>query len=185
MHFLGLLSDGNVHSHINHLKALIAQAKKEGVKRVRLHILLDGRDVPETSALKYVDEIESFMNDLERCRLRRSDRFRRRTHENHDGSVTKPTGQWLKKAGRFTCAALDAISNPQPKPLKRTVQKPASLTRTCQALSLSMKTAIRKERSMTTIPLILFNFRGDRAQEISIAFDADDIVRQVRSRKSS
>ena len=57
MHFLGLLSDGNVHSHINHLKALIAQAKKEGVKEVRVHALLDGRDVPATSALQYIDEI--------------------------------------------------------------------------------------------------------------------------------
>ena len=58
MHFLGLLSDGNVHSHINHLKALISRAKEDGVKEVRLHVLLDGRDVPETSALIYVDEIE-------------------------------------------------------------------------------------------------------------------------------
>lgn len=64
MHFLGLLSDGNVHSHINHLKALIAQAKKEGVKEVRVHALLDGRDVPATSALQYIDEIEDFMKEL-------------------------------------------------------------------------------------------------------------------------
>ena len=54
LHFLGLLSDGNVHSHIDHLKAMIREAKKEGVERVRLHVLLDGRDVPETSALIYV-----------------------------------------------------------------------------------------------------------------------------------
>ena len=44
MHFLGLLSDGNVHSHINHLKALMKRAKADGVKEVRLHVLLDGRD---------------------------------------------------------------------------------------------------------------------------------------------
>ena len=64
MHFIGLLSDGNVHSHIKHLEALIKQAKEEGVHKVRVHALLDGRDVPETSALQYVDEIENFMNDL-------------------------------------------------------------------------------------------------------------------------
>ena len=64
MHFLGLLSDGNVHSHIDHLKALIARAKEDGVKEVRLHVLLDGRDVPETSALIYVDEIENYMAGL-------------------------------------------------------------------------------------------------------------------------
>ena len=43
LHFLGLFSDGNVHSHIDHLKAMIEQAKKEGVKKVRVHVLLDGR----------------------------------------------------------------------------------------------------------------------------------------------
>ena len=45
LHFLGLFSDGNVHSHIDHLKAMITEAKKEGVKTVRIHTLLDGRDV--------------------------------------------------------------------------------------------------------------------------------------------
>lgn len=64
MHFIGLLSDGNVHSHINHLKALIEQAKVEGIKEVRVHALLDGRDVPETSALTYIDDIENFMAGL-------------------------------------------------------------------------------------------------------------------------
>ena len=58
LHFLGLFSDGNVHSHIDHLKAMIVEAKKEGVKRVRLHILLDGRDVGETSALDYIEPFE-------------------------------------------------------------------------------------------------------------------------------
>ena len=52
MHFIGLLSDGNVHSNISHLKALIKEAKNEGIKEVRIHALLDGRDVPATSALE-------------------------------------------------------------------------------------------------------------------------------------
>ena len=64
LHFIGLFSDGNVHSHINHLKAMLAQAKLEGVRRVRVHILLDGRDVGETSALEYVDPFESFLATL-------------------------------------------------------------------------------------------------------------------------
>lgn len=64
LHFIGLLSDGNVHSHIEHLEALIKQAKAEGVKEVRIHALLDGRDVPETSALLYVERIEKFMAEL-------------------------------------------------------------------------------------------------------------------------
>ena len=64
LHFLGLFSDGNVHSHIDHLKALIVQAKNEGIKKVRCHILLDGRDVAETSALDYVEPFEAFLAEL-------------------------------------------------------------------------------------------------------------------------
>ena len=61
IHFIGLFSDGNVHSHIDHLKAMVLRAREEGVKAVRIHALLDGRDVPETSALDYVDPFESFL----------------------------------------------------------------------------------------------------------------------------
>ena len=64
MHFIGLFSDGNVHSHIDHLKALIENAKKDGVKTVRIHILLDGRDVGETSALDYVCPFEEYLAAL-------------------------------------------------------------------------------------------------------------------------
>ena len=65
LHFLGLFSDGNVHSHMDHLKAMIANAKKEGIRKVRVHILLDGRDVGETSALDYVDPFEAFLTELQ------------------------------------------------------------------------------------------------------------------------
>ena len=61
LHFIGLFSDGNVHSHLDHLKAMIVRAKKDGVKTVRVHILFDGRDVGETSALDYVDPFEAFL----------------------------------------------------------------------------------------------------------------------------
>ncbi len=64
LHFIGLFSDGNVHSHIDHLKALICQAKKEGIQQVRIHILLDGRDVAETSALEYVEPFEAFLSEV-------------------------------------------------------------------------------------------------------------------------
>ena len=64
LHFLGLLSDGNVHSNISHLIAMLKEAKAEGLKEVRVHILLDGRDVPETSALQYVDQLEDVLKEL-------------------------------------------------------------------------------------------------------------------------
>ena len=64
LHFIGLFSDGNVHAHIDHLKAMLTEAKAEGVRRVRLHILLDGRDVGETSALDYILPFEEFLDTL-------------------------------------------------------------------------------------------------------------------------
>ena len=64
LHFLGLFSDGNVHSHIDHLKAMLIRAKEDGVSKVRIHILLDGRDVGETSALDYVEPFEAFIASM-------------------------------------------------------------------------------------------------------------------------
>jgi 2,3-bisphosphoglycerate-independent phosphoglycerate mutase len=64
LHFIGLLSDGNVHSHINQLIALLRRAASDGVKKLFLHALLDGRDVPSTSALIYVDQIEAVLSEL-------------------------------------------------------------------------------------------------------------------------
>jgi len=64
IHFIGLFSDGNVHSHIDHLKAMVSQARLEGIKTVRIHALLDGRDVPETSALEYVLPFEAFLAEV-------------------------------------------------------------------------------------------------------------------------
>ena len=64
LHFIGLFSDGIVHSHIDHLKAMLERSKKDGVKTVRIHILLDGRDVGETSALDYVEPFEAFLDTL-------------------------------------------------------------------------------------------------------------------------
>src|SRR5690606_28182818 len=59
VHFIGLLSDGNVHSHIEHLLKMLRQCDEQGVGRVRVHALLDGRDVPQTSALSYVERLEA------------------------------------------------------------------------------------------------------------------------------
>ena len=64
LHFMGLFSDGNVHSHIDHLKAMIEHAKADGVATVRVHMLLDGRDVGETSAPDYILPFEDFLASL-------------------------------------------------------------------------------------------------------------------------
>ena len=63
-HLMGLLSDGNVHSHIDQVIAMVNRANADGVTRIRIHILLDGRDVSGQSALRYVEQIESILDEL-------------------------------------------------------------------------------------------------------------------------
>ncbi|MCT4508636.1 MAG: 2,3-bisphosphoglycerate-independent phosphoglycerate mutase [Tepidibacter sp.] len=64
LHIMGLLSDGGVHSHINHLKGLLEFSKREGLEKVYVHAILDGRDTDPKSAIKYIDEIESYMKEI-------------------------------------------------------------------------------------------------------------------------
>ncbi len=64
LHFIGLLSDGNVHSHIDQLFALLERAAADGARRLRVHPLLDGRDVGERSALTYIDQLEELLARL-------------------------------------------------------------------------------------------------------------------------
>lgn len=64
LHLMGLLSDGGVHSHIDHLKALIKMAKENGVENVFVHAFTDGRDVDPRSALEFVEDIENYMKEV-------------------------------------------------------------------------------------------------------------------------
>ena len=64
LHLIGLVSDGGVHSHIRHLKALLGIAKERGVKQVFVHFIADGRDTAPTSALKYLDELQKYLDAL-------------------------------------------------------------------------------------------------------------------------
>lgn len=61
LHLMGLVSDGGVHSHIDHIYALLALAKQQGVRELYLHAFLDGRDVPPQSAQAYLAAVERFM----------------------------------------------------------------------------------------------------------------------------
>ncbi len=65
LHFFGLLSDGGVHSHIEHIKALFDLAKSRGVKETYFHAFLDGRDVPPKSAITYIEELEKYMESID------------------------------------------------------------------------------------------------------------------------
>ena len=64
LHFMGIFSDGNVHSNIAHLERMLAQAQREGIEHARIHALIDGRDVPPQSEPKYIQRLEDFVHGL-------------------------------------------------------------------------------------------------------------------------
>ena len=170
LHFLGLFSDGNVHSHIDHLKALITHAKADGVHRVRVHILLDGRDVGETSALDYVRPFEEFIAGL------RGDSFdikiasgggrMKITMDRYEANWPMVELGWKTHVlgeGRQFASAEEAI----------TVYREET-----HAIDQDLPPFVIAEdgKPVGTVEdgdsVIFYNFRGDRSIEISKAFEA-------------
>lgn len=169
LHFIGLFSDGNVHSHIDHLKSMITRAKADGIKRVRVHILLDGRDVGETSALEYVDPFEKFLSSL------RDDSFDVKiasgggrmfiTMDRYEANWSMVERGWQTHVlgeGRFFNSAREAIE---------------TLRKETKAIDQDLPAFVIAEngKPVGTIEdgdsVIFFNFRGDRAIEMSRAFE--------------
>jgi len=172
MHFIGLLSDGNVHSNIAHLIALLKQAKAEGVKRAYCHILLDGRDVPATSALEYVAQLEEVLTALstDGCDFAIASGGGRMQvtmdrYEANWGMVELGWRTHVQAQGRMFASAAQAIE---------TYRAETG----CIDQDLPAFVIARNGEPVARIAngdsVILFNFRGDRAQEISLAFDRKD-----------
>lgn len=183
LHFIGLFSDGNVHSHIDHLEAMLAEAKKQGVQKAYVHILLDGRDVPPTSALEYVNRLENFLAALKedsdidfaiasgggRMKIT-MDRYQANWGMVELGWKTHALGE-----GRLFESANEAIETlrrEKPEVIDQDLP-PFVIARSGQALG-----PIAENDSV-----IFFNFRGDRAIEISMAFEDKDFDKFDRGPK--
>ena len=173
MHFMGLLSDGNVHSNISHLIALIKGAKKDGVKRVRVHALLDGRDVPATSALTYIDMLESACKEL--------------NDASFDARIASGGGRMKITMDRYF-ANWDMVKQGFDTHVYGKGRQFASATEAIETFRAENPGVIDQDLPAFVIAengepvgamkdgdsVILFNFRGDRAIEISMAFDNAD-----------
>lgn len=173
MHFIGLLSDGNVHSNIAHLKAMTAEAKKEGIKTVRAHILLDGRDVPSTSALLYVEDLEKCFAELNDsgfdAAIASGGGRMKITMDRYQADwamVEKGWNTHVHADGRKFKSASEAITAFRE-------ENPGIIDQDLPAFVIEKDCGpIGKMRDGDSV--ILFNFRGDRAIEISMAFDNDE-----------
>ncbi|MDY2827146.1 MAG: 2,3-bisphosphoglycerate-independent phosphoglycerate mutase [Eubacteriales bacterium] len=172
LHFLGLFSDGNVHSHIDHLKAMIVRAKEEGVRTVRIHILLDGRDVGETSALDYVLPFEDFLSGLNKdgfdAKIASGGGRMKITMDRYEANWPMVEAGWhthVLGEGRTFASAEEAINTYRAEYKVIDQDLPAFV--------------IAKDgKPLGTVndgdSVVFFNFRGDRSIEISKAFDAPE-----------
>lgn len=181
LHFLGLLSDGNVHSHIEHLKAMIVKAKENNIKRVRIHALLDGRDVLATSALEYVDNLEKLLrvlnDDTFDARIASGGGRMQITMDRYEANWDMVRLGWethVLGQGRQFDNASEAIS---------------TFRKELDVIDQDLPPFVVAENGnpLGTIndkdSVILFNFRGDRAIEISMAFDYEDFDKFERGKR--
>ena len=175
LHFIGLLSDGNVHSNINHLESMLRTAKAQGVKTARIHALIDGRDVPPTSAFEYIDRFEAFLNDInadgtvDYCVASGGGRMNI-TMDRYDADWDMVKRGWathVKAEGRTFASMKEAVETFR-------AETPGILDQDLPPFVIALD-----GKAVGPIvdgdSVIFFNFRGDRALEITKAFEADDL----------
>jgi len=182
LHLIGLLSDGNVHSHEKHLHAILREADREGFPTVYVHVLLDGRDVPETSALTYVDRLEKVLGEIDAKEDRRyriaSGGGRMTTtmdrYENDWDMVARGWDAQVHGEGRQFASTREAIETFRE-------EEPG-------VIDQYLPTFVIAEDGTPVGPMkdgdvaLLFNFRGDRAIELCRAWDEEDFDKFDRGR---
>ncbi len=172
LHLIGLLSDGNVHSHISHIQAMIERAKQDGAQKVRIHALIDGRDVGERSALEYVEPFELFLASLNDstfdARIASGGGRMAITMDRYGADWPMVERGWQTHVlgqGRCFGNATEAINTYR-----------SELD--CIDQNLPPFVIAEDGQAIGTIEdndsVVLCNFRGDRAQELSLAFDRED-----------
>ncbi len=175
LHFIGLLSDGNVHSNISHLIEMVKKAKAEGIKNVRAHVLLDGRDVPATSGLVYVEQLENAFNEL--------------NDGTFCGKIASGGGRMVVTMDRYQ-ANWNMVKLGWDTHVKGIGRQFATATEAIETYRSENEGIIDQDlppfviaedgKPVGTIndgdSVVLFNFRGDRAIELSMAFDNDEFT---------
>lgn len=176
LHLLGLLSDGNVHSHIQHLFALLHEADRIGISRVFVHALLDGRDVPQTSAHLYLSQLEAELTRINAQPNRgyriasgggrmkvTMDRYNAEWHMVERGFRAHVYG-----IGRPFTSAMEALETFRAEQPGITDQNLLEFVIVEEGQPVG--------RIQDDDAVIMFNFRGDRAIEISQAFEQEHLT---------
>ncbi len=183
VHFIGLLSDGNVHSHVDQLGAMIDRCVTQGVARVRVHALLDGRDVAPKSALTYLEPLEARLAEL--------------SSEGRDYQIASGGGRMVTTMDRYEAdwSIVERGWKAHVLGQGRGFESASQAVSTYYAEDTDMTDQYMDsfvvvdgdQRPVGTIEdgdaVVFFNFRGDRAIELSRAFDDEQFDHFDRQRR--
>jgi 2,3-bisphosphoglycerate-independent phosphoglycerate mutase len=169
LHLWGLLSDGSVHSHIDHLIALLDLATREGVEQIAVHAVLDGRDKPPQSALPFIDRVEAKLKHLGRGRIATvTGRYFAMDRDKRWERVERAWRAFAMAEGNSAVSARTAV----------------------EASYAAGKTDEFVEPTIIGAPhpiadgdqVICYNFRADRARELTTALTQNDFTGFARPR---
>lgn len=163
LHLIGLLSDGGVHSHNTHLYALLELAKRNGLEKVYVHALLDGRDVPPSSGVEYIAQLEDKMSEIGVGKIATvMGRFYAMDRDNMWDRVGMAYNAMVNREGIPTDSALNAVK----KSYETIDEDGKNLTD-----EFVMPTVVADGAPIAANDsVIFFNFRPDRAREITRTF---------------
>ncbi len=161
LHLMGLVSDGGVHSHISHLKALIRLANKKNAKRIYIHAFLDGRDVPPRSALTYLQEVDDFLRKQGSGEIATvSGRYYAMDRDNRWERVKKAYDCLVYRDSKEFSSARELVQDSYEQGTDDEFVVPAKVKVADEA----------QARIKSGDSIIFFNFRPDRARQITRAF---------------
>ena len=174
LHFIGLLSDGNVHAHEEHLYSMMRQAKIEGVSKVSVHIIFDGRDVSAKSAEKYISHLESVLNELNdssfQAQIASGGGRMYLTMDRYEADWAMVKRGWDVYVNGVADLEFESIDEA----MKHLREVDGRIDQMLPSFIIK-----KGAKPVSTISdgdsVIFFNFRGDRSIEISRAFEERDL----------
>ena len=165
LHLMGLLSEGGVHSHMNHLKALVRLAAQNGLEKVYVHCFMDGRDVPPDSGKHYMEDLCAYLKEVGVGKVATvSGRYYAMDRDNRWERVSKAYAAMTGGAGETCTCPVEAVEQSYAKGVTDEFILPTVVMENGQPVG--------KIQSGDSV--IFFNFRPDRAREITRALTEPD-----------
>lgn len=165
LHLMGLLSDGGVHSHIDHLIALIRMAAQEGVKNVYVNCFMDGRDTPPTSGKGYIEQLEQQMNAIGTGEIATvSGRYYAMDRDN----------RWERVEKAYRCIALGEGNTAGSAVEAMQASYDADITDEFVIPTVIMEDGEPTAKIKSGDSIVFFNFRPDRARELTRVFTSEE-----------